>query len=56
MFWPSPGNTVLDPMGKMAYFKKHWSADLCDEVLTCIKAVVQKITFLNNGLHLIDTK
>jgi hypothetical protein len=56
MFWPSPGNTVLDSMGKMAYFKKHWSADLCDEVLACAEEVVRKITSLNNGPHLIRTK
>jgi hypothetical protein len=56
MFLPSPGNAVLDPMGKMAYFKKHWSADLCDEVLACAEEVVWKIKSLNNGPHLIYTK
>jgi hypothetical protein len=31
---------VLDPMGKMAYFKKHWPEDLQDDVLSCAEKVV----------------
>jgi hypothetical protein len=39
----------------MAYFKKHWSADLCDEVLACAEEVVRPSTSLNNGSFLIHT-
>ncbi|KIM71366.1 hypothetical protein PILCRDRAFT_805146 [Piloderma croceum F 1598] len=32
---------LLDPMGKMAYFKKHWSEHLQDKVLVCAEAVAK---------------
>jgi hypothetical protein len=32
---------VLDPVGKMAYFKKHWPEALQNEVLSCAEKVVR---------------
>ncbi|KIM87794.1 hypothetical protein PILCRDRAFT_85648 [Piloderma croceum F 1598] len=32
---------LLDPTGKMAYFKKHWPENLQDEVLACAEGVVK---------------
>ena len=31
---------VLDPKEKMSYFKKHWPADLHDDVLKCVEKEV----------------
>jgi hypothetical protein len=33
-------DTVLDPTGKMAYFKKNWPAHLHADVLACAEEVV----------------
>jgi hypothetical protein len=32
--------SVLDPMGKMTYFKKNWPEELQDDVLVCAERVV----------------
>jgi hypothetical protein len=32
---------VLNPKEKMGYFKKHWSADLQEEVMKCVEEIVR---------------
>jgi hypothetical protein len=32
---------VLNPKEKMRYFKKHWSADLQEEVMKCVEEIVR---------------
>jgi hypothetical protein len=34
-------HVVLNPKEKMSHFKKHWSEELQDDVLTCLKEVVR---------------
>ena len=33
-------HVVLNPREKMGYFKKHWSVDLQEEVMTCVEELV----------------
>ncbi|KAG2135075.1 hypothetical protein BD769DRAFT_1353026 [Suillus cothurnatus] len=44
---------LLDPVGKMAYFKQHWPEDLHDEVLTTAEKVVYQPNF--NFMHRSDS-
>ena len=32
---------LMSTMGKMGYFKKHWSADLYEDVLKCVEEEVR---------------
>ena len=43
---------VLNPKEKMGYFKKHWSADLHDDVLKCVEVEVCSCP-LSSSLELI---
>ena len=41
--------SVLNPSGKLAYFKKHWSADLQEDIVRCAEEVVSAhTTFLSS--------
>jgi hypothetical protein len=44
---------VLDPVGKMAYFKRHWPENLHDKVLTTAEKVVRQPNF--NFVHRSDS-
>jgi hypothetical protein len=41
---------VLNPKGKMLYFKKHWPEELHENVLKCVEAIVSSIHYISISL------
>jgi hypothetical protein len=40
---------VLDPSKKMMYFRRHWSADLQEDVVSCAEDVVQAHLYFHSS-------